>query len=82
MSMIGNAHKVNFHNAIVNNVGGSQINQTTNVYVSDEKALALLKPANRGGYDVPRCMDKTRESIFKEIALWMDGAFNWFFLSA
>jgi hypothetical protein len=45
---------------------------TTNIYLTEERALAALRPAPREGYDVPRCMDGTRESVFEEIDSWLD----------
>jgi NACHT domain len=33
---------------------------------------AKLKPVDRSGYYVPRCMDGTREYIFEEIDKWLD----------
>jgi NACHT domain len=38
------------------------------------ETLATLKPVDREGYYVPRCMDGTREYIFQEIDDWLDDA--------
>jgi hypothetical protein len=35
------------------------------------ETLATLNPVDRGQYDVSRCMDETREYIFKEIDRWL-----------
>jgi hypothetical protein len=65
------SHDVDLRNAIVNNVGGNQYNVTNN-YLFEEKTLAALKPADRNGYDVPGCMEGTREAVLKAIDLWLD----------
>jgi hypothetical protein len=41
---------------------------------SADATLSLLKPAARSGYHPPGCMEGTRESVFKEIMAWLDGA--------
>jgi hypothetical protein len=41
---------------------------------SADATLSLLKPVARDGYHVPRCMEGTRESVFKEIITWLNGA--------
>jgi hypothetical protein len=65
---------------INNNVARDQHN-VTNVFVNEEKAvLALLKPVVRDGYHVPRCMDGTRESVFREIDHWLNGMSNYLIL--
>jgi hypothetical protein len=71
-AMMFNAQDLQIVNSEVNNVRGDQY--ITKVFVTEEKALALLKPAVRD--DVPRCMDGTRESVFKEIDHWMNGMSN------
>jgi hypothetical protein len=38
----------------------------------EEKTLATLKPADRAVYDVPRCMDGTRETVLRKIDSWLD----------
>jgi hypothetical protein len=70
-----NAQDLQFCNSDVNIIGGDQHNTNiTNISTTDEKAvLAMLKPAIRNDYYVPRCMDGTRESVFKEIDDWLNG---------
>jgi hypothetical protein len=41
---------------------------------SADVTLSLLKPVFRSGYHVPGCMEGTRESVFKEIMAWLNGA--------
>jgi hypothetical protein len=67
------AQEAHFHNSTVNYVVGDQQNTSHTSHVIDDKALAALKPATRDWYDVPRCMERTRESVFREIDLWLDG---------
>jgi hypothetical protein len=40
---------------------------------SADATLSILKPVARDGYHVPRCMEGTRESVFKEIITWLNG---------
>jgi hypothetical protein len=66
----------------INNVSGDQHITTNIVNVTEEKAtLALLRPAIRNEYHVPRCMDGTREGVFKEIDLWLNGVFDYIYSS-
>jgi hypothetical protein len=74
MATFENAEYVSVGNVISTSVGRDQYNLVPN-NLSEEKVLATLKPASRNGYDVPRCMAGTRESIFREIDLWLDGMF-------
>jgi hypothetical protein len=71
--MMFNTKDLQFNNSEVNNVGGDQ--HITKIFVTEEKELAALKPADRNVY-VPRCMDGTRESVFKEIDNWLNGMSN------
>jgi hypothetical protein len=71
MPYLQNANNTNLHNPTLNDVAGNQYN-TTNIYSTDDRALAILKPVERGQYSVPGCMDGTRESIFREIDAWLD----------
>jgi hypothetical protein len=48
-------------------------NITNVVPESAETKLDLLKPAARSDYYVPRCLEGTRESLFKEIVAWLNG---------
>jgi hypothetical protein len=77
------AQELQFHHSDVNCVSGNQYN-TKNIYVSPEhscygpstiedKTLAMLKPAVRGGYDVPGCLKGTRETVLKDIFAWLKG---------
>jgi hypothetical protein len=70
-----NAQDLQISNSEVYNAGRDQHNTNiTNIFATDEKAvLAMLKPAIRNDYYVPRCMDGTRESVFKEIDDWLNG---------
>ena len=66
-----------FQNSNVSLVQGDQHNNfyVTNVTPNNaETTLGLLKPVARDGYHVPRCMEGTRESVFKEIITWLNGA--------
>jgi hypothetical protein len=72
MSFLEAAHSTILHNSIVTNIAGDQYNYTTNIDLTQERALAVLKPAIREEYQVPRCMEGTRESVFKEIGIWLD----------
>jgi hypothetical protein len=69
------ARDVYFHGSNVHNVGRDQYNNTTHIYLTEEKALAVLKPVIRSECDVPRCMERTRESVFREIDSWLDGMY-------
>jgi hypothetical protein len=71
--MLFNAQDLQINNSEVNNAGRDQ--HITKIFVTEEKALAALKPAVRNVY-VPRCMDGTRESVFKEIDHWLNGTSN------
>jgi hypothetical protein len=70
--MFGNVQDLQVHNAQLNNVGGNQFNVTNVLAPEDDKALTLLKPVSRcEASDAPRCMDGTRESVFREIDDWL-----------
>jgi hypothetical protein len=60
------------HNPNLTDIAGNQYNYTTNIYSAEGRALAALRPAIREGYDVPRCMEGTRESPLKQIDIWLD----------
>jgi hypothetical protein len=72
MSFLEAAHGTIVQNSSLTDIGGDQYNYTTNIYLTEERVLAALKPANREAYDVPRCMGGTRESVFKQIDVWLD----------
>jgi hypothetical protein len=72
-TFVRNARDVSIHDANIYNAGGNQSVTVINNYLGEEKTLELLKPAERGGYDIPRCMEGTRESVFKQIDLWLYG---------
>jgi hypothetical protein len=79
MAMFNDVHSLNVQNSNVSNVQGDQHNNisVTNVALNDaETTLGLLKPVARDGYHVPRCMEGTRESVFKEILTWLNGAYQ------
>jgi hypothetical protein len=59
-------------NPIITNIAGDQYNYTINIDLTEERALAVLKPAIRDGHQVPRCIEGTRESVFKQIDVWLD----------
>jgi hypothetical protein len=72
MAMFNDVHNLNLQNANVNQVQGDQHN--VNVILNNaETTLGLLKPVARDGYHVPRCMEGTRESVFKDIITWLNG---------
>jgi NACHT domain len=74
MPFLQDAHGTTFHNSNLTDIAGSQYNHnyTTNIHLTEERALAALKPAIREGYEVPRCMEGTRQSVFKQIDAWLD----------
>jgi len=64
---------------LVNPIGGNQYNyhQSTYVYPTysgpkEEQTLSALKPAERGGYYVPRCMEGTRQGVLTAIGGWLN----------
>jgi hypothetical protein len=71
-----NSRDVDLRNANLNNVGGNQINISHN-YKTDDNFLAVLKPISRSGYDIPRCMEGTRGSVFREIDTWLNGVYDY-----
>jgi hypothetical protein len=75
MPFLESAHATDLRNAHLTDVHGDQIihnyHPTTSTSTG-ERALEALKPAMREGYDVPRCMEGTRESVFKEVDSWLD----------
>ena len=71
MPFFENARSADLRNSTFNDFGCAQYNHTTNIYPTEERALEALKPAVRTGYD-PRCMEGTRESVFKEVDDWLD----------
>ena len=75
LPMFNDVHSLNFQNSSLSQVQGDQHNNfVTNVVPNDaQTALGLLKPVARDGYQVPRCMEGTRESVFKEIINWSNG---------
>jgi len=73
MSTFENAIGTDARHATFNQVQGNQINITHwHQHVDDDKILASLKPVERGGYDVPRCMDGTRQDVFRTINEWLN----------
>jgi hypothetical protein len=77
MAMFNDVQILNVQNSIVSQVQGDQHTHfnVTNMAPNDaETTLGLLKPVARDGYHVPRCMEGTRESVFKEIITWLNGA--------
>jgi hypothetical protein len=80
MAMFNHVHSVKVQNSSVSQVQGDQhTHQHTHFNVTNvtpdnaETTLGLLKPVARDGYHVPRCMEGTRESVFKEIITWLNG---------
>ena len=69
MSLLETAQNTNFHS----NVDGNEYNKAKNKTVDVEKTLAKLKPVMRSGHGIPKCMENTRESIFRTIDLWLEG---------
>jgi hypothetical protein len=77
IAMFNDVHSLNVQNSNVSQVQGDQNNNfiVTNVALNDaETTLGLLKPVARDGYHVPRCMEGTRESVFKEVITWLNSA--------
>jgi hypothetical protein len=75
--MFNDVRSLNVQNSNVSNVQGDQHNNisVTNVTPNNaETTLGLLKPVVRDGYHVPGCIEGTRESVFKEIMAWLNGA--------
>ena len=77
--MFENAQSLDLRHANLTNIHGNQynVNYRHSRHLIEERALATLKPAKRGPY-FPRCMEGTRESVFREIDTWLDdfGAFH------
>jgi hypothetical protein len=70
MPFLESAHATDLRNAHLTDVHGDQIIHHN--YPTGERALEVLKPAMREGYDVPRCMEGTRKSVFREVDSWLD----------
>jgi hypothetical protein len=64
--------------SIVSTVGRDQYNiaAVPAQYLNEEQTLALLQPATRRNFYVPRCLEGTRGSIFREIDLWLEGTLH------
>ena len=77
MSTFENAIGTDALHGTFNQAQGNQTNITLQ-HLDDDKILAALKPVERGGYDVPRCMEGTRRDVFQTINDWLDdfGASN------
>jgi len=71
MSAFENAIGTDARYGTFNQVQGNQTN-ITHQHIDDDKILSSLKPVERGGYDVPRCMDGTRQDVFRTINEWLD----------
>jgi hypothetical protein len=70
--MMFNAQDLQVNNSKIYNAGRDQ--HITDIFATKEKAvLTTLEPAVRNDYHVPRCMDGTCESVFKEINDWLNG---------
>jgi hypothetical protein len=67
---------VDLRNAQLSNVGGNQYNNLNVYQTTNDKTLTVLKPAIRSGHHVPRCMERTRESVLEEVNRWLDGMYN------
>ena len=63
---------VSYTTATFNQVQGNQTNITHHLHVDNDRLLAALKPVDRGGYDVPRCMEGTRQDVFGTVNDWLD----------
>ena|ERR1700729_3721980 len=75
MAMFNDVQSLNVQNSIVSQVQGDQHTHFNVINMAPaETTLGLLKPVARDGYHVPRCMEGTRESVFKEIMAWLNGA--------
>ena len=71
MPFFENAHSSDLRNSNLTDIQ-TQNNYQINNYSTEDRALATLKPALRAEYDVPRCMEGTRENVLKEIDAWLD----------
>jgi hypothetical protein len=71
MPFFENTQNTDIYNSSLTEVHGDQYN-VQNVDLTEERALAALKPAARGGYHVSMCMEGTHESVFEEIDTWLD----------
>ena len=71
MSTFENAVGTDARHGTFNQVQGNQTN-ITHQHVDDQKILAALKPVDRGEYDVPRCMEGTRQDVFGTINDWLN----------
>ena len=72
MSAFENAIGTDARHGTFNQVQGNQTIITQYLPVDDDKILATLKPVERGGYDVPRCMEGTRQDVFRTINDWLN----------
>src|ERR1700675_4948973 len=70
MSTFQNAVSTDARSSTFNHIHGNQTNINYTYSIDDEKILAVLKPVEL--QDVPRCMDGTREDIFKTINSWLN----------
>jgi hypothetical protein len=77
LKFVEHADEVNLPYAQFDNVGRDQINYYTfkSPIRKEDPILAILKPAKRSEYYHPRCMERTRESVFKDIYHWLDGTY-------
>jgi hypothetical protein len=78
LKFVEHAHEVNLPDAQIDIVGGDQINYYNfkSHIRKEDPILAILKPAKRSEYYHPRCMERTRESVFKDIYHWLDGMYS------
>src|SRR6202795_4509290 len=70
MSTFQNAVSTDARSSTFNHIHGNQTNINYTYSIDDEKILAVLKPVEL--QDVPRCMNGTREDIFKTINSWLN----------
>jgi hypothetical protein len=69
MLVIQRADSVDLSSSVISSVAGSQYH----ISPGDERTLEALRPADRNRYDIPVCMEGTRQSVFQEIEEWLNG---------
>ena len=75
MPYLEKAHQVDLSHSVLNDIAGNYVVYKRHAFERRRTGCSRrLKPAvvERGGYDVPGCMDGTRKSVFAEISGWLN----------
>lgn len=70
MPFFASADRVDVRHSILTDVAGNVYHNRVHL-TAEEKVLLTLKPAGRGNYEIPGCMEGTCESIFEDINRWL-----------